>query len=109
MIRPGQFSLVAAFALAACQPTPTYVAYDDWDYDFRYAVYDDYWDNPGDIDRPDRPRPPGDLGPRPTPPIYIPPNRPSAQPLPSRPSSIGAGGGGSRAGGAGGLRGGGRR
>jgi hypothetical protein len=110
MIRIGLLSLGAALALAACQPTATYYAYDDWDYDFRYSIYDDYWDNAGDIDRPDRPRPPGDLGPRPTPPIYTPSNRPSVQPVPSnRPSSARAGGGAGRSGGAGSLRGGGRR
>ena len=106
MIRIGMVIFTVALAVAACQPTSTYVAYDSWDYDFRYAIYDDYWDNAGNIDRPDRPRPPDNLGPRPTPPIYVPPNRPSVQPLPSnRSASVRTGGGGGRVGGAGSMRG----
>jgi hypothetical protein len=89
-----------------------YVAYDDWDYDFRYGIYDDYYYHRGDIDIdrgdwPDRPRPPIADGPRPTQPIYRPPGsyRPSAG---ARPSGGRAGGAGSLRGGGGG-RGGGRR
>ena len=110
MIRSGRFALGIALVLAACQPA-SYVAYDSWDYDFRYDIYDDYWDN-ADINRPDRPtspdrpQPPADLGPRPTPPIYIPSDRPSVQPLPSnRSSSVRSGGSAGRTGGAGSLRG----
>jgi hypothetical protein len=98
MTLPGRLALGIALVLAACQPA-TYVAYDTWDYDFRYAIYDDHWDTSGDINRPDRPQPPSNLGPRPTPPIYTPPSRPSVQPLPSSRPSAG------RVGGAGSLRG----
>ena len=106
MSRIGTFLVGVALALAACQPTSTYMAYDTWDYDFRYSIYDDYWDGDIDTDPPDRPRPPDNLGPRPTPPIYLPPDRPSVQPLPStRPAAVRSGGGGGRVGGAGSLRG----
>jgi hypothetical protein len=88
--------------LTACQPTSTLVAYDPYDYDFRYAIYEDYWDGSDDIDRPDRPRPPAGSRPRPEQPIYLPPSTPQAS---YRASSVPRGSTGGRVGGAGGLRG----
>ena len=105
MTRLAPLSLGAfLIVLAGCQPTATSVAYDPLDYDFRYAIYDDYWDGAGDINRPDRPIPPGGYGPRPEQPIYRPTTKPaSARPQLTYRPPVSAGGG--RVGGGGSLRG----